>query len=255
MRNHFNGVDVNVKRPNECNDPNQRQQDSVLTPNIDFFNEYHFGGMNIKYVELDDEDNDRHFGEGRNASGLIDSYRINAYAGDDRLLFTWGNKNFADLGEGRDTVEGSLGDDHFRGGADGDNLYGAAGNDRLEGGDGDDYLEGGPGQDILTGGDGADTMYGGAGSDTFIVNSDTQLGVDRIIHFYDKGDRISIPNYHGHQLTADKMNIEIFNQSGGIKAIASVHHYAGVDISFRMVGHGAVLQVVDLNYTGENSLV
>jgi Ca2+-binding RTX toxin-like protein len=68
-------------------------------------------------------------------------------------------------GAGRDTLNGTAGDDVLAGGGNRDTLNGLDGNDRLEGGADRDALNGGNGDDILDGGAERDTLIGGAGDD------------------------------------------------------------------------------------------
>ena len=78
----------------------------------------------------------------------------------------------ADLGNGKDTFDGTLGNDIINGGNGPDQLNGSLGND---------VLTGGNGPDIINGGAGNDTVTGGNGPDTFILGVDT--GVDSITDF------------------------------------------------------------------------
>ena len=227
-------------------------QYDFLAPNTDLLGK-HFFGLNTKYVQLDNEDNDRHFGQGRNASGIIDSYKVYAYDGDDRIIFTAGKRNYADLGDGNDTVEGASGSDFFRGGDGSNRMNGHGGDDWLEGGDHYDYIEGGSGRDTLIGGDGHDYLVGGSGADTYIVNDDTQGGVDTVI-FRELGEKIIVPGHHGHQLSLNNRVIEIFDQHGGLKAKALLG-IAGRDIGFTMDGSNGVLEIVNVNTGMDNALV
>lgn len=82
-------------------------------------------------------------------------------------------------GNGKDTLEGSAGDDRLSGGNGKDTLFGLAGDDFLAGDNGSDTLTGGPGDDTLTGGNGGDTFVLAAGEGTDTV-TDFQNGPDRI---------------------------------------------------------------------------
>ena len=227
-------------------------QYDFLAPNSDLFGKYVFG-LNTKHVQLDNEDNDRHFGQGRNASGIIDAYKVYAYDGDDQIIFTGGKRNYADLGNGNDTVEGASGHDVIRGGDGFDHMNGNDGDDWLDGGDHRDIIEGGRGRDTLIGGDSNDYLIGGSGADTYIVNDDTQHGTDTIM-FGGAGEKIIIPGYHGHQLSLNNRVIEIFDQHGGLKAKAIIGN-VGKDIAFTMDGSNGVLEIVN-DYTGmANALV
>lgn len=68
--------------------------------------------------------------------------------------------------DGRDYVEGNLGDDSIATGDDADTIDGGGGNDTLDGGIDDDLIRGGQGDDLLIGSHGSDTLDGGQGNDT-----------------------------------------------------------------------------------------
>lgn len=69
-------------------------------------------------------------------------------------------------GNGKDTIEGTEGDDILSGGNGKDSVFGFAGDDILNGGNGKDLLNGGDGDDLLNGGRGKDLILGGGGQDT-----------------------------------------------------------------------------------------
>ena len=83
-------------------------------------------------------------------------------------------------GNGRDTLNGTAGNDRLDGGNGDDTLFGGAGNDFLLGGNGDDTLRGGLGNDILNGGLGFDrfVLTAGEGTDTI---QDFQNGIDKFV--------------------------------------------------------------------------
>jgi uncharacterized delta-60 repeat protein len=81
--------------------------------------------------------------------------------GNDSITGGVGWVDFADGGDGNDTINGGAGPDR---------LSGAAGNDRVEGGEGDDVVEGGAGHDFVDGGPGADKLFGWAGNDTLFAD-------------------------------------------------------------------------------------
>lgn len=95
-------------------------------------------------------------------------------------------------GNGKDTLEGSAGDDRLSGGNGKDKLFGLTGDDFLAGDNGSDTLIGGPGDDTLTGGKGGDTFVLVAGE-----------GLDTIIDFQDGPDRIGLAG----GLTFDQLTI------------------------------------------------
>jgi Ca2+-binding RTX toxin-like protein len=71
-----------------------------------------------------------------------------------------------------------------------DLLMGGVGADILNGKLGNDTLKGKSGKDILVGGGGSDRLTGNKGSDVFVLEAGA--GVDRIIDFKDKKDRLSL---------------------------------------------------------------
>ncbi|MEX0270185.1 DUF4347 domain-containing protein [Leptolyngbyaceae cyanobacterium UHCC 1019] len=83
-------------------------------------------------------------------------------------------------GNGKDTLNGTAGNDRINGGNGEDTLFGGAGNDFLLGGNGDDVLRGGLGNDILNGGNGSDrfVLTAGEGTDTI---QDFQNGTDKFV--------------------------------------------------------------------------
>ncbi len=70
-----------------------------------------------------------------------------------------------------DTVLGGQGDDLLFGGIDEDEMRGGLGNDTVNGDAGNDSLYGDRGDDVLNGGAGTDVQEGGADADTFIIGS------------------------------------------------------------------------------------
>ena len=62
-------------------------------------------------------------------------------------------------GNGKDTINGSSGDDIIYGGNGTDILFGNAGNDEIYGGNGDDDITGGAGDDLIDGNNGFDIVY------------------------------------------------------------------------------------------------
>ena len=81
------------------------------------------------------------------------------------------------LGEaGNDTIDGGIGHDTLLGGEGRDVMTGSKGNDSLDGGADEDFLEGSDGADILMGGTGNDTLYGNLAVDP----GDTTDGSDAL---------------------------------------------------------------------------
>ncbi len=86
----------------------------------------------------------------------------------DTLLGGDGNDSLKGA-KGSDLLHGGSGDDILWGGSengDRDTLWGGAGNDTLHGEAGDDWIAGEDGNDLITGGDGADGVYAGNDQDT-----------------------------------------------------------------------------------------
>ena len=73
-----------------------------------------------------------------------------------------------DVGNGKDLLSGTEGEDRLTGGNGADSLAGAGGHDYLIGGNGADLLFGEDGNDVLAGGTGSDYLHGGAGADIFL---------------------------------------------------------------------------------------
>ena len=73
-----------------------------------------------------------------------------------------------DVGNGKDLLSGTEGEDRLTGGNGADSLAGAGGHDYLIGGNGADLLFGEDGNDVLAGGNGSDYLHGGAGADIFL---------------------------------------------------------------------------------------
>ncbi|WP_298431658.1 Hint domain-containing protein [uncultured Jannaschia sp.] len=98
---------------------------------------------------------------------------------DDSLSGGEGNDTlFGEIDE--DTLDGGAGDDSLDGGDGDDSIIGGTGNDTIVGGDGLDSLSGGDDRDVFLGGNGGDTVDGGAGGDDFDTLDLTGAGVDRV---------------------------------------------------------------------------
>ncbi|MCT4555883.1 MAG: Ig-like domain-containing protein [Pelagimonas sp.] len=87
------------------------------------------------------------------------------YEGDDPTFPTLGFDSDPNTDDGRDSVQGNLGNDSIMTGDDDDTIDGGGDNDTLDGGIDDDLIMGGQGDDSLIGGHGADTLDGGQGND------------------------------------------------------------------------------------------
>ncbi|GAA4229138.1 hypothetical protein GGQ68_001343 [Sagittula marina] len=94
------------------------------------------------------------------------------YEGDDAafapggfLNDTFGFTSDPNQEDGRDSVDGNIGDDYIETGDDRDTINGGQGNDTILGGIDDDLIRGNQGDDSLIGGHGSDTIDGGQGND------------------------------------------------------------------------------------------
>ncbi len=88
-------------------------------------------------------------------------------AGSDRIFAGEGN-NFADAGDGDDTVVTLAGNDE---------VYGRGGNDRIDVGAGRDWVWAGAGDDSILAGAGNDQVVGEAGDDTIDLGAGDDLGI------------------------------------------------------------------------------
>ena len=104
------------------------------------------------------------FGDG--GSGSVGNARnvIEGTEGDDVLKGTMGPDLILGYG-GNDTIIGRGGDDILEGGPGDDEIHGKSGNDLIFGGEGNDTIKGGPGHDRAFGQEGDDTILGGRGLD------------------------------------------------------------------------------------------
>jgi Ca2+-binding RTX toxin-like protein len=93
-------------------------------------------------------------------------------------------------------------------------LKGMNGNDILEGRGGNDKIDGGAGNDRIHGGLGSDNLTGGAGRDTFHFDTALGGGIDRIVAFSTRDDRIALDG-------------DIFTALAGSSRLASSAFYIG----------------------------
>ena len=93
-------------------------------------------------------------------------------------------------GDGKQWLNGSLGDDLIFGNVDQDVLTGGPGRDTLYGGQGDDWLKGAEGDDFLAGDFGNDTLIGGVGSDRILIGAGR--GSDVLLDFEDGIDKFEL---------------------------------------------------------------
>ncbi|PAX51985.1 DUF4347 domain-containing protein [Brunnivagina elsteri] len=115
-------------------------------------------------------------------------------------------------GNGKDTLNGTAGNDRLDGGNGEDTLFGGAGNDLLLGGNGDDVLDGGTGNNTLTGGNGADI---------FVLSAS---GTNRITDFVNGTDRFRLSGLTRDQLTfvQDGNNTRVSAGGGEIAYLLNV---------------------------------
>jgi len=158
--------------------------DEVLTVDVDEFNTLTDAGDAVRVW---------HFGNAQ-TDGLVEGFRVgsltlNVHGGNDRVdvsdLSVYGSGNGVrlseltiDLGDGDDTLEGTLANHsiHGLGGIGNDSLTGSDFDDTLEGGDGNDTLLGRFGRDSLIGGSGMDSLDGGTNEDYLQVDgTDTSV--------------------------------------------------------------------------------
>jgi Ca2+-binding RTX toxin-like protein len=106
--------------------------------------------------------------------------------------------------EGRDWIDGGLGDDLLEGGIDDDFITGRAGDDRtighgvIDGGAGNDYLVGEAGRDHLVGGPGSNALDGGTVDASGTNTLDGTLGYDCVPVYAPEYDfPIDIEQYGG----------------------------------------------------------
>ncbi|ASP22263.1 bifunctional hemolysin/adenylate cyclase [Antarctobacter heliothermus] len=137
-------------------------------------------GIDNDYVELGGGDDslfdvqgaDTIFGGSGNDTIIAGTDTFSDYEGDDPSfapgtpLNGLGFTSDPNTEDGRDYVEGNLGDDSIATGDDADTIDGGGGNDTLDGGIDDDSIMGGQGDDLLIGSHGSDTLDGGQGNDT-----------------------------------------------------------------------------------------
>jgi hemolysin type calcium-binding protein len=169
---------------------------------------------------------------------------------------------------GKETLNGTAGNDTLDGGNGNDTLNGFAGNDILNGGNGNDTLNGFAGNDILNGGRGDDRVVGGtgtdtanlgAGNDTFVWNpgegNDTVNGGSGFdtLEFIGKNPPAGTPN-DGETFSIDPNKIDAngsvveatFTRAGGTIGLTGVER-----IQFVAQGsHADNITINDLTGTG-----
>ena len=114
-------------------------------------------------------------------------------------------------GDGKQWLNGSLGNDLIFGNLDQDVLTGGPGQDSLYGGRGDDWLRGADDDDFLAGDFGNDTLIGGAGSDRILIGAGR--GSDFLLDFEDGIDQFVLEA----PLTTDQLTFQGSGNSTQIK--------------------------------------
>ena len=99
--------------------------------------------------------------------------------------------------DGRDSVQGNLGDDSIATGDDADSIDGGGGDDTLDGGIDDDSIMGGQGDDSLIGSHGSDTLDGGQGNDTLDGSNFASLELIDAIDVNTENDRDLLQGFLG----------------------------------------------------------
>ncbi|MEM9772235.1 MAG: calcium-binding protein, partial [Cyanobacteria bacterium P01_D01_bin.73] len=114
-------------------------------------------------------------------------------------------------GDGKQWLNGSLGDDLIFGNLEQDVITGGPGDDSLFGGQGDDWIKGSPGFDVLAGDLGNDTLIGDVGGDRFVIG--IGRGSDIVLDFLDGTDRFFLEP----PLTFDQLTFEANGDDTQIK--------------------------------------
>ena len=114
-------------------------------------------------------------------------------------------------GDGKQWLNGGLGNDLIFGNVEQDVLTGGPGQDTLYGGQGDDWLKGADDDDFLAGDFGNDTLIGGAGSDRILIGAGR--GSDFLLDFEDGVDQFVLEA----PLTTDQLTFQGSGNSTQIK--------------------------------------
>ena len=122
-------------------------------------------------------------------------------------ISAYAGDDFIDGGRGRDFINGGSGNDVIDGGRGRDFINGEAGNDYLNGGRGNDQIIGGDGDDTLNGGAGVDRLTGGAGADDFVFGGEglnfRQISLDFVNDFAATEDQIVVSSATFTDLSGD----------------------------------------------------
>ena len=111
---------------------------------------------------------------------------------------------------GRDFINGGIGNDTLFGMDDDDTIFGGQDNDLIDAGIDDDEVSGGSGNDTITGGQGADSLSGNADRDLFLVGG-PEDGIGDVINGNENGDDYDTLDLRGSgpfHITYDPNNAE-----------------------------------------------
>ncbi|MBP0483051.1 Ig-like domain-containing protein [Sagittula salina] len=127
------------------------------------------------------------------------------YEGDDPAFYpgsplrdTFGFESDPNQEDGRDSVDGNLGDDWIETGDDRDTINGGGGHDTILGGIDDDLIRGNRGDDSLLGGHGSDTIDGGQGHDFIDGSAPAWMELTDDIDPNTENDRDLLEGYLGN---------------------------------------------------------
>jgi Ca2+-binding RTX toxin-like protein len=165
------------------------------------------------------------------------------YAGDGNDTVDGGNGNdYIDLGGGDDSLNaGSLGNDTFIGGSGNDYIFGGFGNEIYDGGSGNDTLRGDASNDTLSGGLNDDSLEGGSGNDVYLIDADTDIGLDTLVEFIGGGDDL----IDFHNTTTTGITFDLSDSDGqtiatGIQVVFSageLENVAGGSLDDHLTGN------------------
>jgi Ca2+-binding RTX toxin-like protein len=157
----------------------------------------------------------------------IDTIRVEARGGDDRVRIDDSNGKFTDTIPTR--IDGGPGNDTIAGGAGAETLLGGPGNDTIDGNAGNDVSDLGPGDDsfVWDPGDGSDTIEGGRGADALVFNG---ANASETVDLSANGDRLRFFRQPAN-ITMNTHGVEQvdFNALGGADAI-TVNDLTGTDV-------------------------
>ena len=148
---------------------------------------------------VDSQGADTIFGRDGDDTIIAGTNTFSDYTGDDPqfesgefLRDTFGFTEDPNQEDGRDFIEGNLGNDSIEGGDDRDTIDGGADNDTIDGGIDDDLIFGATGDDSLLGSHGSDTIDGGSGDDFIDGSNFDSLAIEDSIDSVPENDRDSL---------------------------------------------------------------